>query len=228
LLLQRLHLHLDDVREVVAGGATLPDVPGVRPASLAGLPAPQPPDGAPAGSILAAAGLEFWVTQPRQYGLAEGVPGPLDQAAVEVADRLLDGVGVRAAEAQMLRSVTAAAAWWVGFFAIIRHRGVHHLTMAPVTNDVAVSVLESAARVVALGVATRLLEAWVRETAAQVEQARGSYCRALAEGIVIEREIPALLDALGELRLVDLTALSIPWRGRFTKYASGAGVGQVE
>jgi hypothetical protein len=121
-----------------------------------------------------------------------------------------------------------ATAWWVGFYAIIRHRGVHHLTLAPVTDAVEVGVLESATRVVACGMATRTLEAWLRQAELDDGAARIAYCRAVTEAIIVERDIPMLLDALGELRLADLTASSVPWRGRFTKYESGAGAGQVE
>lgn len=146
----------------------------------------------------------------------------------DAADCLLDGLHIVGPEEILLRSVMAAAAWWVGFYAIIRHQGVHHLTMQPVESAIEVGILESAARVVALGVATRTLTAWLRGAGLEKAAVRALYCRAVTEGIIIEREIPALLDALGELRLVDLTTLFIPWRGRFTKYKSGAGAGQVE
>ncbi|NEC65904.1 hypothetical protein G3I41_14840 [Streptomyces sp. SID9727] len=143
-----------------------------------------------------------------------------------MADTLLEGVtdpAVRAAVA----AVCAASAWWVGAFAVIRHLGVHHTTLQPVDSEIALETLQSATSIVALGTAQRILAEQLR-TAAADEAVRMAYCRAITESIVIESRLPELLEELGELRLVDLVSTSIPWRGRFTKYAGGTGAGQVE
>ncbi|MBC8091178.1 MAG: hypothetical protein H7Y15_04415 [Pseudonocardia sp.] len=122
----------------------------------------------------------------------------------------------------------AAAAWWVGFFASIRHRGVHHVTLTPVTAPVSVEALADASRVVALGAALRLAEAHLGRAGEADMTGERVYCAAVAASVEAEREMPALIEGLGELRLVDLVTLAIPWRGRFTKYAGGTGAGQVE
>jgi hypothetical protein len=127
-----------------------------------------------------------------------------------------------------MRAVGSAAAWWVGFFATIRHRGVHHVTLAPVTSSVSVETLTDAARVVALGTSLRLAEAHLRQAETTGADDERAYCAAVAASVEAERRMPALLDGLGELRLVDLVTLALPWRGRFTKYAGGTGAGQVE
>ncbi|MBD0741650.1 hypothetical protein BG418_09145 [Streptomyces sp. CBMA152] len=123
-------------------------------------------------------------------------------------------------------AVCDAAAWWVGFFAVIRHRGVHHLTLEPHPGPLHLRALESAVQVVAVGAATRVLEAALRADDSSVR--RAAYCRAIEYGIEAERELPDLLDELGELRLVDLVSTTARWRGRFMKYAGGTGAGQVE
>ncbi|MFE0417877.1 hypothetical protein [Streptomyces tendae] len=87
--------------------------------------------------------------------------------------------------------------------------------------------MREAVRVVALGTAQRVLAHQLRHDAGE-EAVRLAYCRAVTEGIVIEPKLPMLLEELSELRLVDLVTTSIPWRGRFAKYAGGTGAGQVE
>ncbi|NUK32260.1 hypothetical protein HRW12_00415 [Streptomyces lunaelactis] len=126
-----------------------------------------------------------------------------------------------------VQAVSTASAWWIGTFAAIRHLGVHHSTLQPVADEVSVDVLRTATRTVALGASARVLQHHLRTTGGD-QEIQLAYCRAVTEGIVCESSLPALLEDLGELRLVDLVATSMPWRGRFTKYAGGTGAGQVE
>ncbi|MGW0731805.1 hypothetical protein [Streptomyces sp. NPDC002851] len=125
-----------------------------------------------------------------------------------------------------MTAVCDAAAWWVGFFSVVRHRGVHHLTLEPHPRPLPIQALHAAVRTVAIGMATRVLEATLG--ADKSRDVRAAYCRAIEAGIDAEREMQELLEELGELRLVDLVSTTARWRGRFTKYAGGTGAGQVE
>ncbi|MFG3153940.1 hypothetical protein ACGF7W_18090 [Streptomyces sp. NPDC048219] len=225
LQVQRLALHLPQLREqlltpppsVTLLAQAPPSMLTTRPAALA-----EPA----AEAVVAQAGLQHWLRLPAAYGTADAGTNPLAASADQVADTLLEGVtdpAVRAAVA----AVCAAAAWWVGAFAVIRHLGVHHSSLQPVDSEIALETLQSATSIVALGTAQRILAEQLR-TAAADEAVRMAYCRAITESIVIESRLPELLEELGELRLVDLVSTSIPWRGRFTKYAGGTGAGQVE
>ncbi|WP_203601061.1 hypothetical protein [Streptomyces sp. SID9727] len=225
LQVQRLALHLPQLREqlltpppdVTLFAQTQPSVLTARPAALA-----EPA----AEAVVDQAGLQHWLRLPAAHGTANAGTNPLAASADEIADTLLEGVtdpAVRAAVA----AVCAASAWWVGAFAVIRHLGVHHTTLQPVDSEIALETLQSATSIVALGTAQRILAEQLR-TAAADEAVRMAYCRAITESIVIESRLPELLEELGELRLVDLVSTSIPWRGRFTKYAGGTGAGQVE
>lgn len=86
------------------------------------------------------------------------------------------------------------------------------------------SVLVRTAQLVALGVTVRLLA----DAATNPSERTDAYLWAVSQLVAAEREVPALLAELNELRLVDLTSLTVPWRGQFAKYGSGAGPGQVE
>ncbi|MFD7537491.1 hypothetical protein [Streptomyces sp. NPDC059819] len=225
LQVQRLALHLPQLREqqrTPAGDVALFAL--VPPSALTASPAPltEPM----AAQVIDEAGLQQWVRLAADHGNDDANTGPLPASARLVADTLLEGLAdpvVRAAVA----AVCAASAWWVGAFAAIRHLGVHHTLLRPVDTPVTVEVLQSATGIVALGAAQRILAERVRTGAAD-EAVRMAYCRAVTESIVVEGRLPGLLDELGELRLVDLVATSIPWRGRFTKYTGGTGAGQVE
>jgi hypothetical protein len=225
LQVQRLALHLPQLREqlltppssVALFAQTPPSVLTARPATLA-----EPA----AEAVIDQAGLQHWLRLPAEYGTADAGRTPLAANADQVADTLVEGVTdpvVRAAVA----AVCAASAWWVGAFAVIRHLGVHHTSLQPVDSAIVLQTLQSATSIVGLGTAQRILAEQLR-TAAADEVVRMAYCRAITESIVIESRLPELLEDLGELRLVDLVSTSIPWRGRFTKYAGGTGAGQVE
>ncbi|WP_206443152.1 hypothetical protein [Candidatus Protofrankia californiensis] len=225
LHIQRLALHLEEWRDVVnsplsPGGLfteATPAILAVRPERVAD---PQ------ARAEIGGAGLSAWVDLPDRYGAGDGVAGPLAAVGRDIAGLLLDGVTDAPSRGAVI-AVCAASAWWVGVFATIRHLGVHHLTLEPVADEIGLDVLRTATRTVVLGTATRVLQHRLR-TASVDDTVRLAYCRAVTEGIVRENAMPSLLDALGELRLVDLVATSVPWRGRFTKYAGGTGAGQVE
>ncbi|MGW3498605.1 hypothetical protein [Streptomyces sp. NPDC001020] len=225
LQIQRLALHLPQLREQLLTPSNdialfVQTSPSALTAWSAALAEPA------AGALIDGAGLTHWLRLPAEHGTAAAGTNPLAAGADQVADTLLEGVTdpvVRAAVAAMC----AASAWWVGAFSVIRHLGVHHTSLQPVDTAITLETLKSATSVVALGTAQRILAEHLR-TAAADETARLSYCRAIAESIVVESTLPALLEELGELRLVDLVSTSIPWRGRFTKYAGGTGAGQVE
>lgn len=223
LHVQRLHLHLPEWRETVEGGGPLPDVtPAVTGAHLSGRPNGA---GTLSDALVTAAGLADWSAVATTHGLDQPLAGPLASVASDLAARVigdLPGNDVRRAGAV----VTEAAAWWVGFFTVVRHRGLHHRELTPVQDTIELATLERAARAVALGALTRVLGAHVR--ASDDDKTRAAYCRAVAEGVVTEAEMPELVESMGELRLADLVTMSVPWRGQFTKFAGGTGAGQVE
>ncbi|MEV5011330.1 hypothetical protein [Streptomyces sp. NPDC055692] len=225
LQIQRLALHLPQLREqLLTPPSDVALFLQTSPSALTACPAvlAEPVTGA----VIDGAGLAHWLRLPAEYGTADAGTNPLAPGADQVGDTLLEGVTdpvVRAAVA----AVCAASAWWVGAFAVIRHLGVHHASLQPVSTAVTLETLKSATSIVALGTAQRILAEHLRTVVAD-ESVRLSYCRAIVESITVESTLPSLLDKLGELRLVDLVSTSIPWRGRFTKYAGGTGAGQVE
>ncbi|MFJ3824975.1 ATP-binding protein [Streptomyces nodosus] len=225
LHVQRLALHLPQLRDQLSATATAASTAGgmtagaliARPAEL---------HDTQAQTLVGGAGLSGWVRLPAEHGTPDNEASPLAGAAEHIDSLLLDGLPddtLRAA----VRAVSDASAWWVGAFAAIRHLGVHHTRLTPIDDTVSLDTLREAVRVVALGTAQRVLVHHLRHDSTD-EAVRLAYCRAVTEGIVTEPTLPALLEELGELRLVDLVATSIPWRGRFTKYAGGTGAGQVE
>ncbi len=228
LHVQRLVLYLRPWLDILAAPDSPPDwaLGDIAPRDLGGAPVGL---GDPAArDAVRAAGLAGWVDLPQQHGTPAGPPSPLEATATAVAVQLLEGMaeGPLRAGAQ---AVAAASGWWVGYFATIRHLGVHHITLLPVTGTVTRSSIESAVRAVTVGVVTRTLEQHLRAPETNGDHAlRLAYCRAVTAAIAIEPDMPRLLDALGELRLVDLVATSMVWRGQFTKYAGGTGAGQVE
>lgn len=226
LLTQRLHLHLDEWRTVVAEEKALPGVPGTDVSELAQRPSPLPESDDSAPALLEDAGLGFWWELPQRYGSeSRNRRGVLPRAADTAAQNILAGQS-GTAWSDAVTAASDAAAWWVGFFAVIRHRGVHHTTLDPHTGTLHEQALVAAVRTVAHGMATRVLEAALRH--ADEPAIRASYCRAVEAGIRTEPELPGLVDELAELRLVDLVTTTARWRGRFTKYAGGTGAGQVE
>ncbi|MGW7459035.1 hypothetical protein [Streptomyces sp. NPDC054797] len=224
LMTQRLYLHLDEWRSGVAAGGRLADIEDIGPAHLAGRPGLQP--STEARELLSSSGLGYWYDLPRQHGAECAGPGsPLQAEAHRTAWRI-SAEGSAAPWREAVAVACEAAAWWVGFFSVIRHRGVHHLTLEPHPSPLHAQALVLAVRAVAVGMATRVLEAALRT--AEPSDLRSAYCRAIEFGIEAELELPELLDELGELRLVDLVSTSARWRGRFTKYTGGTGAGQVE
>ncbi|WP_338672592.1 hypothetical protein V1460_06090 [Streptomyces sp. SCSIO 30461] len=226
LLTQRLHLHLDEWRTVVAEGAALPDMPGTDVFALTERPSPLPGDCDSLLALLKRAELDFWWELPWRYGSEpRDRRGVLQRAADAAQDVLAGQSGGTWSEA--VTSVSGAAAWWVGFFTVIRHRGVHHITLEPHPDPLHEQALTTAVRVVAHGMVMRVLEAALRDSDDD-PALRAAYCRAIEAGIHVEPELPGLIDELAELRLVDLVSTTARWRGRFTKYAGGTGAGQVE
>ncbi|MFI5857386.1 hypothetical protein [Streptomyces parvulus] len=225
LHVQRLALHLPQLRDqttaVEAGASTMTEMPA---GALAARPAALPELRATA--LVEAVGLSAWVNLPAEHGTPATGGNPLAGAAEQVEVLLLDGVSDETLRAAV-RAVSVASAWWVGAFAGIRHLGVHHTRLTPIDDTVSLGTLRAAVRVVALGTAQRILAQHLRHDSTD-DAVRLAYCRAVTEGIVTEPGLPALLEKLGELRLVDLVSTSIPWRGRFMKYAGGTGAGQVE
>ncbi|MFD5239952.1 MULTISPECIES: hypothetical protein [Streptomyces] len=225
LHVQRLALHLPQLRNqttaISAGASAVAEMTSgalaARPAALSD---------SQATALVEAADLSAWVNLPAEHGTPDAAASPLVGAAEQVEALLLDGVSDETLGAAM-RAVSAASAWWVGAFAAIRHLGVHHARLTPIDDTVSLDTLRAAVRVVALGTAQRILAHHLRHDSTD-EAVRLAYCRAVTEGIVTEPGLPALLEELGELRLVDLVCTSIPWRGRFMKYAGGTGAGQVE
>ncbi|MFI5690024.1 hypothetical protein [Streptomyces sp. NPDC051636] len=227
LLTQRFHLHLDEWRTVVAEGKALPDLPGTDVFALAERPSPLPEDGDSLLALLKRAELDFWWELPWRYGSEpRDRRGVLQRAADAAAQDILAGQS-GAAWSEAVTAVSGAAAWWVGFFTVIRHRGVHHITLEPHPDQLHEQALITAVRVVAHGMAARVLEAALRDSDDD-PALRAAYCRAIEAGIRVEPELPRLVDELAELRLVDLVSTTARWRGRFTKYAGGTGAGQVE
>lgn len=227
LLTQRLHLHLDEWRAAVAEEKSLPDVPGADISVLAQHPTPLPAGEASAMALLEDAGLGFWWELPQRHGTeSRNRRGPLHHAADTAAQSILAEQS-GAAWSDAVTAVSAAAAWWVGFFTAIRHRGVHHITLEPHPSPLHEQALGTAVGVVAHGMATRVMEAALRDSDDDPDL-RAAYCRAIEAGICAEPELPRLVDELAELRLVDLVCTTARWRGRFTKYAGGTGAGQVE
>ncbi|MFJ7904026.1 hypothetical protein ACIQ6V_26630 [Streptomyces sp. NPDC096198] len=226
LLTQRLHLHLDEWRTTVEEGQALPDLPGTDVSVLAERPSPLPEGREPATALLEAAALGFWWDLPQRYGTeSRNVRGALQRAADTAAEDIIaEQTGTDWSDAVTV--VSGAAAWWVGFFTVIRHRGVHHITLEPHPRSSHEQALVTAVRAVAHGMATRVLEAALRNS--DEPALRAAYCRAIEVGIGMEPALPRLLDELAELRLVDLVSTTARWRGRFTKYAGGTGAGQVE
>ncbi|MFE7804813.1 hypothetical protein ACFU51_09160 [Streptomyces sp. NPDC057430] len=227
LLTQRLHLHLDEWRAAVAEGKVLPDVPGTDVCVLAQRPSPLPAGDGSAMALLEDAGLDFWWELPQRHGAeSRNRRGALHRAADTAAQNIFaEQPGAIWSDA--VTAVSSAAAWWVGFFAVIRHRGVHHITLEPHPGPLHEQALGTAVGVVAHGMATRVLEAALRNSDDDPD-VRAAYCRAVEAGICAEPELPRLIDELAELRLVDLVSTTARWRGRFTKYAGGTGAGQVE
>ncbi|MFE1439842.1 hypothetical protein [Streptomyces sp. NPDC058739] len=227
LLTQRLHLHLDEWRAAVTEGKTLPDVPGADVSVLAQRPSPLPAGDESTMALLKDAGLGFWWELPQRHGTeSRNQRGELHRAADTAAQSILAEQS-GAAWSDAVTAVSAAAAWWVGFFTVIRHRGVHHITLEPHPSPLHEQALGTAVGVVAHGLATRVLEAALRDSDDD-PALRAAYCRAIEAGICTEPELPCLIDELAELRLVDLVSTTARWRGRFTKYAGGTGAGQVE
>ncbi len=225
LQVQRVHLHLDEWRQVLASNEPLPDLDGVGAVSaLAANPAI---DVTSSSDCVDSAGLRPWVDLAACHAFPVGPANPLASAATAAVDEV-NANGLDQAVTADLNAVCGAAAWWIGFFAIIRHRGVHHLTLQTDKPAVAFSALAEASGVVALGMALRVLEEHLRAGGMADGRLRLAYCRALAASVAVERRMPALLEELAELRLVDLVSMAVPWRGRFTKYAGGTGAGQVE
>lgn len=223
LQVQRVHLHLSEWSEVINSKASLPDVPDlgvvVGLASYETMTVVSP--------IVDGAGLRPWVTLPSRHGFPFGPANILAPAAI-AQSRAVVGEGVGRAVAADLSMVCEAAAWWVGFFAVIRHRGVHHLSLQPELKPINRALIEEATGVVALGLVIRVLQEHLRAVDAADASLRLAYCRALTASITVERRMPELLDELEELRLVDLVSMAVPWRGRFIKYSGGTGAGQVE
>ncbi|WP_329539205.1 hypothetical protein [Streptomyces sp. NBC_01358] len=222
---QRLALHLPQLRDQISTTAAMTGVAGgmtagaltVRPAEL---------HDAQAQALIHGAGLNGWVRLPVEHGIDDARVSPLADAAEGIESLLLDGTADGALRAAVW-AVGAASAWWVGAFAAIRHLGVHHARLTPIDDTVTLDTLREAVRVVSLGTGQRILAHLLRHDSTD-EAVCVAYCRAVTESIVVEPTLPALLEELGELRLVDLVATSIPWRGRFMKYAGGTGAGQVE
>ncbi|GGS94924.1 hypothetical protein [Streptomyces chromofuscus] len=227
LLTQRLHLHLDEWRAAVAEEKALPDVPGADVSMLAQRPSPLLASDESARALLEDAGLRFWWELPQRHGAeSRNQCGALHRAADTAAQNVLAGQP-GAAWSDAMHAGSAAAAWWVGFFAVIRHRGVHHITLEPHPGPLHERALGTAVGVVAHGMATRVLETALRDSDDD-PALRAAYCRAIEAGVCGEPELPSLVDELAELRLVDLVSTTARWRGRFTKYAGGTGAGQVE
>ncbi|WP_329612317.1 hypothetical protein OG244_02530 [Streptomyces brevispora] len=225
LHVQRLALHLPQLRSKTTAIITAVG-PAAESTSGALIARPSALSDPAALTLVEAVGLSAWVNLPAEHGRVGAAASPLVGIAERVGTLLLDGVSDDALRAAV-RAVSAASAWWVGAFAAIRHLGVHHARLTPIDGTVSLDTLRAAVHVVALGTAQRTLAHHLRHDSTE-EPVRLAYCRAVTEGIAAEPGLPALLEELGELRLVDLVCTSIPWRGRFTKYAGGTGAGQVE
>ncbi|MEU0663386.1 hypothetical protein [Streptomyces lavendulocolor] len=131
LLTQRLHLHLDEWRAAVAEEQALPDVPGADVSVLAQRPSPLRAGDESVKVLLADAGLGFWWELLQRHGAeSRNRRGALPHAADSAAQNLLAEQS-GAAWSDAVTAASGAAAWWVGFFAVIRHRGAHHITLEP-------------------------------------------------------------------------------------------------
>lgn len=223
--LQRFHLALPRWRAAVAEETVRGMDEVWSPAALCARPQCRVSE--PAAALMDAAGLTTWCQVPSVHGLDGGGSGPhpLHAAGQRVAIGLVGGdpcVPWR----ETVHCVTGASSWWVGYFAMLRHQGIHHRTHARGLDPIGIPLLVQAVRVVALGMAMRVVEACLR--GADPPGARQTYCRVVVAAVQTEKCMPGLLDALAELRLVELVATSIPWRGRFSRFAGGSGIGQVE
>ncbi|MGL5866558.1 MAG: hypothetical protein ACRCYX_11950 [Dermatophilaceae bacterium] len=233
LHVQRVHLHLREWRQLVEDDTPLPDVgDGVGARQFAGMPFPvsTDPAGRPTSGGSYGDAEAPWVSTALALQIPDTggdlIQNPLSESANACAARLVETS--TDAWAGRVRTACATAAWWVGFFTVIRHRGVHHVTLDQDKPAVTLPVVQEAADVVALGLGLRALEAHLRHIRVTDTDAMDAYCRAITSTIAVESRLPRLLGDLAELRLVDLVTLAVPWRGRFTKYAGGTGAGQVE
>ncbi|MGV9266565.1 hypothetical protein ACWDRR_18125 [Kitasatospora sp. NPDC003701] len=225
LAVQRIHLHRAELEDASGKGAAECGLPA-QAVPLALLQQPEPTADA-ATPIVTAAGLLALVTVPQQVGRTTGT-SPLAPAARSVAEAVLAGTP-QSPVADAVLAVCEAAAWWVGAFAVLRHLGGHHITIEDdVTDTVPLATLTGATHAVALGSALRVLRRHLQQNGDGDPEVRAAYCRAVTEAIVTEASMPALLESLAELRLVDLVGNALPWRGQFLKYRSGLGAGQVE
>ncbi len=225
LAVQRIHLHRAELDAAAGKRAAECGLPAqVVPLTLLRQPEPLVATATP---IVAAAGLLALVSVPQQVGRTSGT-SPLAPAARSVAEALLADTA-RGPVAEAVHGVCAASAWWVGAFAILRHLGGHHITIDDdVTDTVPLATLTEATHAVALGSALRVLRRHLQQNGDGDPEVRDAYCRAVTEAVVAEAGMPALLESLAELRLVDLVGNALPWRGQFLKYRSGLGTGQVE
>lgn len=220
LSVQRVFLHHAEWVTCLPSTAEQCGLPaGFPPAALAVRPRPVP-DAVVA--LLEPVGLDGWWRVARDVG-TDGSGSPLSAAAGSVVAELFDG-GDDDRVAGAVAVGGDLAAWWVGYFAVLRHRGIHHVSHAAVVDAVSTDTLRRAVQLVTIGIAGRVLRRAVSTDA----RYRLPYCRVVSAGVQVEPEIPGLLEDLTELRLVDLVGTALPWRGRFVKYAAGTGAGQVE
>jgi hypothetical protein len=219
LLIQRVALHAEEWEDVLNANSPLPDLPGVNAAALASLELPAD-ETSSSGSQLRELG--YWLDIPARYAMKG--KNPLQPACAKIV-RMLDVDSSADHVTLSARQVARASAWWVGFFAIIRHRGFEPTSLTPVKAPVTFSALEQAAELVALGSAFRVLDESFESLAAAD---RSMYAWLLTEIVKCEPAIPQLLRDLGELRLVDLVSLTFPGRDQFTPFRTGVGPGQVE
>ncbi|MFI0219897.1 hypothetical protein [Streptomyces lydicus] len=224
LLIQRAALHIEHIKAVVRDpGLEIALFKEAAPSALSAVHTPQvTPE---AQEYIALAELGFWIDVPQEYGTVGA--NPLHPAAGIAYTLIGEEDNPQHPALAAVEAVAAAAAWWVGAFATVRHLGVHHRRLNPITTPTSLATLSEAVQAVTIGIASRILTEAAR-TAPDDETVRRAWCRAITEGIVREPSIQPLLDNLEELRLVDLVTLYTPWRGQFTKYAAGTGAGQVE
>jgi hypothetical protein len=178
--------------------------------------------------LLAPAGLLPYVDLCIQHGTA-ATPWPTAyRDAADTADALVAGLPLSETIVRAVEVLSHAAAWWVCFFAVVRSSGVHHITLQSGQQPIDPARLAQAAQFVAVGLATRALQTHLRFGPADAVTARTAYCRAISCSVQVEQDISELLDAVSDLRIVDLVSTVLPWRGRLIKYAGGTGAGQVE
>lgn len=230
LLTQRAALHVAEYAALVEQDAALPDQPGLSAAAYA-WPGPSfvdPPS--------ALEWSRYWTELP---ALLTPAASTASATATETATlRAAAGAAIREAldvdaERTLARSpslmgLAQASAWWIAIFAVIRHKGVDHRRLAPVASTVSTPTLQDATELIALGVVARAVAALCRAESPEAAFWAEPYARLAAAIVLREQWVPALLDELDELRLVDLVGLTVPWRGQFQKYAGGLGAGQVE